>query len=158
MNITRFDPLREMREITRFDPFREMRDITRTFQQFTDLANQLVKSEGSIASFVPTVNTREDEKGYYIEVDLPGVKKEDIHLDVKENILTISGERKVKKEVKREDYYKLESSFGKFERSFTLPDDVDVDKIEAKTEDGVLNITLPKKVEEKQQAKKIEVK
>ncbi len=158
MNITRFDPLREMREITRFDPFREMREITRTFQQFTDLANQLAKSEGSIASFVPSVNTREDEKAYYIEVDIPGVKKEDIHLDVKDNILTVSGERKIKKEVKKEDYYKVESSFGKFERSFTLPDDVDIDKIEAKTEDGVLNITLPKKVEEKQESKKIEIK
>ncbi len=151
MNITRFDPFR-------FDPFKEFREMSKALEQFTNIANQVTKSEGNIASFTPTVNTREDDKAYYIEADLPGVKKEDIQLDIKDNILTISGERKLKKEVKKEDYYKVESVYGKFERSFTLPDDVDVDKIEAKSEDGVLEITLPKKVEEKKQAKKIEVK
>ncbi len=144
--------------LTKFDPFREIRDISKSFQQFTDIANQLAKSEGSIASFTPSVNTREDEKGYYVEADLPGVKKEDIHLDIKDNVLTISGERKTKDEVKKEDYYKVETTYGKFERSFTLPDDVDVDNIEAKSENGALEVTLPKKKEEVKAAKKIEVK
>jgi HSP20 family protein len=139
--------------VTKFDPFAEIKRLEdRLFQAYP-----AVKEENTISAFVPTVNTREDEKAYYIEVDLPGVKKDDIHVDISDNVLTISGERKFKKEVKEKDYYKVESSFGKFERSFRLPEDVNEEEIKAETKDGVLNITLPKaKKEEKK--KKIEVK
>ncbi len=139
--------------VTKFDPFAEIKRLEdRLFQAYP-----AVKEENTISAFVPTVNTREDEKAYYIEVDLPGVKKDDIHVDISDGVLTISGERKFKKEVKEKDYYKVESSFGKFERSFRLPEDVKEDDIKAETKDGVLNITLPKaKKEEKK--KKIEVK
>ena len=106
---------------------------------------------------MPAVNEKEDEKAYYIEVDLPGVKKEDINVEVKDNILVISGERKFKKEEEDKGYKRVESFFGKFERRFTLPADADPEKIEAKVEDGVLHITIPK-VEQQQNAKKIEVK
>lgn len=139
--------------VTKFDPFAEIKRLEdRLFQAYP-----AAKDENTISAFVPTVNTREDEKAYYIEVDLPGVKKDDIHVDISDGVLTISGERKFKKEVKEKDYYKVESSFGKFERSFRLPEDVKEDDIKAETKDGVLNITLPKtKKEEKK--KKIEVK
>jgi len=70
--------------------------------------------------------------------------------------LTISGERKVKEEVKEEDYHRVESSYGKFERSFTLPDNVDAENVDASTNDGVLEVVLPKK--ERGTSKKIEVK
>ncbi len=140
--------------VTKFDPFAEIKRLEdRLFKAYP----AVVTEEGGISSFAPTVNTREDEKAYHIEVDLPGVKKEDIHVDVSEGVLTISGERKFKKEVKEKDYYKIESSFGKFERSFRLPDDVDEEHIDAETKDGVLEVTLPK-VKKEEKKKKIEVK
>ncbi len=85
------------------------------------------------------------------------MKKDDIHVEVKENRLTISGERKTKEEVKDEDYYRVESSYGKFERSFALPDNVDAENVSASSEDGVLEVVLPKK-ERSAETKKVEVK
>ncbi|MFA6789435.1 MAG: Hsp20/alpha crystallin family protein, partial [Arcobacteraceae bacterium] len=92
---------------------------------------------------------REGEFAYHIDVDLPGVKKEDIKVDIHKNVLTISGERKTKEEIKEEDYYKVETSFGKFSRSFTLPDNADLENIEASSDNGVLEVVVPKLSEEK---------
>ena len=140
--------------ITRFDPFRELKELeNRIFQNYVPT----IEREKGINAFTPSVNTREDEKAYYIEVDLPGVKKEDIKVDIKENALTISGERRFKEEVKEEDYYKIETSIGKFTRTFTLPDDADVENIDAKNENGVLDIIIPK-VKKEESVKTIEVK
>ena len=140
--------------VTRFDPFREIKELeNRIFQNYVPA----VQNDKGINAFTPSVNTREDEKAYYIEVDLPGVKKEDIKVDIKDNTLTISGERKFKEEVKEEDYYKIETSIGKFSRIFTLPDDADVENIDAKSENGVLEIVIPK-VKKEESVKTIEVK
>ncbi len=140
--------------VTRFDPFREIKELeNRIFQNYVPT----VQTEKGINAFTPSVNTREDEKAYYIEVDLPGVKKEDIKVDVKDNILTVSGERKLKEEVKEEDYYKIETTIGKFTRSFTLPEDADVEHIDAKSENGVLEIVIPK-VKKEESVKTIAVK
>lgn len=108
--------------------------------------------------FKPAVNTREGRDAYHVDVDLPGVKKEDITLSVENNLLTISGKREMKSEVKEQDYYKVESSYGKFERSFTLPENVDVENIRAASEDGVLEVIIPKLQVEKNSVKKIEIK
>ena len=141
--------------VTRFDPFAEIKRLEdRVFNAYPAVAS---KNDGAISSFMPTVNTREDEKAYYVEVDLPGVKKEDINVDISDGVLTISGERKFKKETKDKDYYKVESSFGKFERSFRLPEDVDDENIKAENKNGVLEIEL-KKVKKEDKKKKIEIK
>lgn len=134
------------------EPFRELRDLENRLQKMMPKP-----TESNVAGFSPTVNTREGDYAYHIEVDLPGVKKDDIHVEVKENRLTISGERKTKEEVKDEDYYRVESSYGKFERSFTLPDNVDAENVSASSEDGVLEVVLPKK-ERSAETKKVEVK
>lgn len=136
--------------LVRHDPFRALREWENRY--FADAHNK----EGGISAFMPSVNTREDEKAYYIEVDIPGLKKEDIAIDVRDGLLHISGERKFKNEVKKEDYYKVESQYGRFERSFTLSDKVAAERIEAGYENGVLELTLPKA--EPQVAKKIEIK
>ncbi|MDY0237289.1 MAG: Hsp20/alpha crystallin family protein [Campylobacterales bacterium] len=138
-----------MRLVNRYDPFRELE------RRFFNLPGG-TQEKNNIGSFAPTVNTREDDKAYYVEVDLPGVKKDDISVDVKKDSLTVSGERKYKEEVKEENYYKSESYFGKFQRSFSLPDNADTDSISAKCEDGVLEIVLPKIAPK--EAKKIEIK
>ena len=144
--------------ITRFDPFAEIRELEKRLMSAVNVPAESDKEV--VNAFVPTVNTREDENAYIVEVDLPGVKKEDIkvNIDPEKRTLTISGERKFKEEVKKEDYYKIESSYGKFMRTFSLPENVDVDHIDAKTEEGVLEITLPKIKKEEAEVKEIPVK
>ena len=124
------------------------------------LLNQLeeVKEESFLSNFVPVVNTREGEYAYHIELDLPGIKKEDIEITTEDNVLTISGERKLKDEAKEEDYYRVESVYGKFSRSFTLPEKIDVENIHAESSDGVLEVIIPKLKEEDTKPKKIEIK
>jgi HSP20 family protein len=137
--------------LVKFDPFREIRELERK------IYNTLPVVDNNISTFTPQVNTREDEKGYYIEIDLPGVKKEDINVDLNDKVLTISGERKFKEEVKKENYYKIETAFGKFERSFSIPEDADIENIEAKSENGVLEIFIPK-IKKETPKKKITIK
>lgn len=123
--------------LTKFDPFKQLKEIEK------NLYSQVGNNEG-VTAFVPTVNTRESENGYHVDVDLPGVKKEDIKVDLNKGILTISGERKTKEEINQEDYYKIETYFGKFSRSFTLPDNADIENIEASSDNGVLEVIIPK--------------
>ena len=136
--------------LTKFEPFKQLKEIEK------NLYTQVGNNEG-VTAFVPTVNTREGEFAYHVDVDLPGVKKEDIKVDLNKGILTISGERKTKEEIKQEDYYKIETYFGKFSRSFTLPDNVDIENIEAKSDNGVLEIVIPK-LKDDVSKKSIEIK
>ncbi len=137
------------------DPFKELRDIERKIASMLELENQMAQQKENV--WMPAVNEREDEDAYYLEVDLPGVKKKDIHIEVKDNVLIISGERKFKKEEKDKSYVRVESFFGKFERRFTLPPDADTEHIEAEVDDGVLKIKIPK-IKESKNVKKIEIK
>lgn len=126
--------------VTRFDPFRELRELENRFLR----SYNSPEKEGGIAGFTPNVNIREGEFAYHVDVDLPGVKKEDIKVDVKDGKLTVSGERNFKAEVKEEDYYKVETSFGKFSRSFALPENADIENIDAVCDNGVLEVVIPK--------------
>lgn len=146
--------------VTKYNPEKELQEFRRGFEHFDSFLDNFLESKGTLikTDFNPSVNTREGEHAYHVEVDLPGVKKDDIDVDVKDNIVTISGERKTKKEVKEEDYYKVESSYGKFERSFTLPENVDVENIHAESQDGVLEVVIPKLSKAENKSKKIEIK
>jgi HSP20 family protein len=146
--------------ITKFDPFQDLRDLNKRFQYASgsSFPKRWDIADASISGFTPSMNTREGEFAYHIDVDLPGVKKEDIRVDIEDHMLKISGERNFKKEVKEEDYYKVETSFGKFERNFTLPSNVDIENIKATTEDGVLEVVLPKIAEKKTETKNIKIK
>ena len=146
--------------VTRYNPYNDL-DIRKGFEVLHSLMNQfdpVREDSSSIASFIPAVNTREGEDAYYVELDLPGIKKEDIEITTEDNVLTISGERKYKDEVKEDDYYKVESRYGKFSRSFTLPEKIDVENIHAESSDGVLEVIIPKLKEEDTKPKKIEIK
>lgn len=117
-----------------------------TFQlinSIIDTMNQKNEQVG-VFDFTPSINTREGQNAYHIEVDLPGVKKEDISVSIEDGKLIISGERSYKEEVKEEHYYKVESRFGKFSRSFSLPEEADIEKIHAESIDGVLEVVVPK--------------
>ena len=137
-----------------FDPFKELQDIERRIGAVLQANQQNVPVK--VESFTPAVNEKVDDKGYHLEIDLPGVKKEDIDISVNDGVLVISGERKLEKKEEKENYTRIESFFGRFERAFKLPADADLDNIEAKYENGVLKIFIPKK--QKESGKKIEIK
>ncbi len=111
----------------------------------------------NVASHLPFANlAKKGNDLFKIEIDLPGVKKEDIDLQIADNILTIKAVRKMKNEVKKEDYYLCESNFGMISRSFVLPEGIDTSKVDAKYEDGRLYVSLEK--EESRKTKSIAVK
>lgn len=114
---------------------------------FEDLWNEFERNfsqspvtRSSFGDFSPALDIEEKEGAYLVTVDLPGIKKDDIKIDFHDSVLTIAGERA--RVEKGEGKYK-ERTYGKFTRSFTLPNAVDAEKIEAKFEDGVLHMTLP---------------
>lgn len=96
---------------------------------------------------VPAVNVVEDEKSYSIEMAAPGVAKEDFKIDLDNNMLTISNKQEESKEENKTSYLRREFSYSNFERSFELPDSIDVANIKANYNSGVLSISLPKKAE-----------
>lgn len=101
------------------------------------------------------VDIYENEGNIIIEAEIPGVAKEDLHVDVKGKLLTLGGERKDEKEVKEENMYRRERSFGKFERTFTLPFDVKEDQVNASYNNGILTLEISKP--EEQQVKQIKI-
>jgi HSP20 family protein len=103
-----------------------------------------------VGNSFPPVDIIEDKDGYRISADLPGMNKEDISINIENNLLTISGEKKTETEKSEKDlYYHLERSFGSFSRSFTLPDNVDTQNVEANFRNGVLTMLLKKREETK---------
>ncbi|HEU5051829.1 MAG TPA: Hsp20/alpha crystallin family protein [Hanamia sp.] len=110
--------------------------------------------------YVPSVNIEESKDEYKLSMAVPGMKKSDFKIDVTGNVLTISSEKEENKEEKEENYSRMEYNYSSFSRSFTLPDEVNKDKIDANYVDGVLKLVLPKKEEAKKLTvnKKIAVK
>jgi len=138
--------------IVRWDPFRNVSTlqdrINRIFDEAT-VRSQNYDDEVSKCDWRPIVDIYDTEKAIIINAELPGLSRDDITLGVKENILTLKGERKADNEVKEENYYRQERCFGTFERAFTLPGTVDFEKIKANFKDGILMIEIPKPEEKK---------
>jgi HSP20 family protein len=107
-------------------------------------SDSLARTGGSAYSFVPKVDILETTKAYEIQVAIPGVNKEDVKIDLNDNHLTISGERKFGKEKKENDLHVVETQYGNFSRSFALPENVDASKISAAYNNGILEINVPK--------------
>jgi len=106
--------------------------------------DSVARTGGSSYSFVPKVDILENDTAYEINVAVPGLSKDDFHLDLNDNFLTISGERKFSKEKKEKNLHVVETQYGNFSRSFALPENVDASKINAKYNNGILEITVPK--------------
>ncbi len=107
---------------------------------------------------MPAVDVTETESGYEVIAELPGMDEKNVEVKLANHTLTIKGEKRDEKEETKKDYYMRERSFGSFQRSFTLPEGVDTDKIEASFKKGVLTVTVPKTAEAKKAEKKITVK
>ncbi|NNE77860.1 MAG: Hsp20/alpha crystallin family protein [Pricia sp.] len=99
---------------------------------------------------LPMVNIKETADAYFVEMAVPGLKKSDFHIDLENNVLSISTEMEEKNEQKESDYTRREFGYSSFKRSFTLPETVDDGKIKAEYDEGILSIHLPKKEEAKQ--------
>jgi HSP20 family protein len=135
--------------------FRTLRsEMDRLFDDFFGLTP--AKREGAVSLWAPAVDVREDANNYYVEAALPGMKKEEISLELENNVLSIKGERKFERKEDKQNYHFMERSYGSFYRSFSLPKNIDAEKISAEYKEGVLNVTLPKKPEVK--PKKVEIK
>ena len=140
-----------MTMLSNWDPFAE---IQRLQEQMSRRLG--ANGNGNALAFRPAVDIYEDEESITLSVELPGMKAEEVHVDIQDNVLTLSGERKLEREEKREGYHRVERAYGSFSRSFSLPDNVDAEKCDAEMTDGVLRVKLPKRPEP--QPKKIEVK
>lgn len=108
-------------------------------------------------AFYPSVDIKEDDKQIVLTSDLPGIDQKDIKVTVEDGTLTLSGERKFEKSTDEENFHRVERSFGSFQRSFSLPETVDEDKIVASYKNGVLELTLPKTKPDVKQVKVVTV-
>ena len=149
--------------LVKWDPFKELVDFRRRMDRlFNEVSSSLLRSEWEeptlLRDWVPAVDVYEDADKFQIHAELPGMDMKDIDVQVEGNTLTIRGERKLEHEDKRENYHRVERVYGAFQRSFSLPSTVDVDKIEATYDRGVLTITLPKKEETRPKSIQIQVK
>jgi HSP20 family protein len=111
----------------------------------------------STSSFAPAVDVYEDEHQVTLKIEVPGIDEKDIDVRVENNTLTVTGERKIEKEEKEENYRRVERQYGSFTRTFTLPPTVDTENVAANYEKGVLKISLPKKAEAKPKQIKVNV-
>ena len=114
--------------------------------------------QSSSFALSPVVDISETDDGYEISAELPGLESSDIEITLNDTVLTIKGEKREEREERKKDYYVSERSYGTFQRTFTLPDDADVDKIDTGFSKGVLTIQAPKSADAKAKTRKIEVK
>ena len=143
--------------IIRWDPFRDLVTLREKMNRlFEDTFTGRGEDKDLISgTWNPSVDIYETENALVLSAEIPGIDENDIEIKIENNTLTLQGERKFEKETKEENYHRIERSYGSFFRSFTLPNYVDVDKIEAEHENGVLKVSMPKKTELKPRKVKI---
>ncbi len=142
--------------LIKFEPLRELENFNNRIQRF--FGEYPMNFEWS-HSFNPRVDISEDEKNIFINAEIPGVKKDEIKISLQDNILTISGEKKSETEEKKDkNFYRSERIFGSFTRSFTLPDEINPDKVEAKFEDGILKVKIEKSESKEVKERFIDIK
>jgi HSP20 family protein len=143
--------------ITRWEPFREVEDMFRQYSPFFSRAMR--RFEGEEGMWRPVADITETDTEYLIKAELPEVKKDDVKVTFEQGTLTISGERRQEKKQKNENEIRVESFYGSFSRSFSLPDNVDAKAIQAESKDGVLRVRIPKTTPSKpEQPISIEIK
>ncbi|MBU1163087.1 MAG: Hsp20/alpha crystallin family protein [Proteobacteria bacterium] len=138
--------------IVRWDPLRNVATLQDRINLIFNEAfagSKDFEDEVSMSAWRPVVDIFDTNNAIVIKAELPGIKKDDVSVDVKDNVLTIKGERSFSKEIKEENYYRKERSFGKFQRSFTLPEAIEPAGIKANFKNGVLEIEVPKAEEKK---------
>ena len=130
--------------LVKWDPFSELTDFHRAVDRLFGGRHLPKIDDGFHGRFAPSVDVYETDKEIVVEAEIPGAAEKDISVEVKDNILTLSGERKKESEAKYDDYHRIERTYGRFQRSFTLPDSIETEKVKAKVKNGVLTVRLPK--------------
>lgn len=136
--------------LTRFDPFTDFARLS------NDLFFAREPAPARPKSFAPVVDIQEDKDALVLRAEIPGIKADDVRIDVEKNVLTLHGERKLETKEGEGEYHRIERAYGTFTRSFVLPETVDADRVEAHLADGVLTLRLPKRPVE--QPRRIAVK
>ncbi len=139
-------------ELMKWNPMRDIFDAHRRFDTlFNDFfaPARTASEEEGLWNWNPAVDVFDDDETIVVKAELPGVDKDQITVDVQGRILTLKGERSSDQEAKEKNYYRRERTYGRFERSFTLPAEVDPDAIKAEYKDGVLKVMVPKPEEQK---------
>ncbi len=144
--------------LIRWEPFGESDDFFRRLMPLLNARWPRLPAESARATYewAPTADISETEKEYLVKADLPGVKRDDVRITLEDGVITIAGERRQDKEEKSEKTHRVESFYGTFSRSFTVPDDADANSVRAESKDGVLYVHVPKLKVEK--AKPVQIK
>jgi HSP20 family protein len=152
MSLVRFNPEKEMEQM--FERMtRAFNDSPRFFTRFGFGDKEAM----TLADWTPAVDVQENAEAYLINAELPDVKKEDVKVSVQDGVLSLSGERRQEKEEKGKKFHRIERSYGRFQRSFALPDAVDEQKINASFKDGMLHVMIPKAPQSKTGAHEIKI-
>jgi HSP20 family protein len=160
-------PIRRQDTQTKYaDPFTQIRqEIDKVFDSaFKGLGFPSIGSGRELSPIAqtdwlkPTLDIGASDKEYTVSVELPGVNEKEIQIELVNDTLKIKGEKKQQKEEKERNYYRMERSYGSFQRTLSLPEDADQDDIKAVYKNGVMNITIPRKAALKTEAKQIEIK
>jgi HSP20 family protein len=139
-----------MTVLTRWDPFRELASLQNRMNRLFDEQYGGGREESlTTGAFVPPVDIYEDEHSIQLKLEVPGVDQKDLDIQVENNVITVSGERKFEKEQKEENFHRVERRYGSFSRSFTLPNTVNADETTADYSNGVLTVRLAKRAEAK---------
>ncbi|HLH13262.1 MAG TPA: Hsp20/alpha crystallin family protein [Solirubrobacteraceae bacterium] len=141
MALIRWEPAREMQTI--------QQEMNRLFGTFFDSQAGGNGDGATLRRWVPAMDLVEEGDRYVLRADLPGVREEDVKIELEDNVLTISGERRSEHEERKEGYYRVERASGSFSRSLVLPEGVDPQQIRARIEHGVLEVSVPKPAERK---------
>jgi HSP20 family protein len=130
-------------------------EMNRLFDRFFDSPAQGNGSQAAARRWIPAMDVVETDDAFVLRADLPGLSEQDVNIELEDNVLTISGERKAEHEQKGEGYYRLERAWGAFSRSLTLPDGVEAEGIKAGFDAGVLEVRIPKP--EQQKPRKVQI-
>jgi HSP20 family protein len=144
-----------------WDPFREFQELSdrlsRVFQGALPANQEGHEQALTVFDWAPAVNISETDKAYLLRADLPEVKKEDVKVTHENGVLTLEGERRQEKREENEKFHRVESSYGKFMRRFTLPDEAQEEGIEATFKDGALTVVIPKAAAKRPKTREIRV-
>ena len=138
MALIRWEPVREISSI--------QTEMNRLFNSFFDTPTAASRNGGGAPArrWIPAMDLAETEGEFVLKADLPGLSEDDVSIELEDNVLTVSGERKGEHEERKDGYYRVERSYGRFSRSLTLPEGVDADAVKASFDHGVLEVHIPK--------------
>jgi HSP20 family protein len=136
MALIRWEPVRELNTI--------QNEMNRLFNTFFEAPSTPGNGPAQSRRWIPAMDLVESEDNFVLRADLPGLSESDVNIELEDNVLTISGERKAEHEERKEGYYRLERASGSFSRSLTLPEGIDPEKVQANFDRGVLEVRIPK--------------